>query len=97
MTLCPTGEALAKAIVTAPAFAVSEVVLYFSWPSGLAASASVCVAPLVAGAAPVVVGVAAVVAGVLAGAAVVELVAARGAPAAGQGQQADEQRRRRDL
>ena len=48
--LCARGAMLLKAIVTAPALAVSEVVLYFSWPSGSAASARACPPPAVAAA-----------------------------------------------
>ncbi len=62
-----------KSIDTWPALAVSEVVVYFSWPSGLAARLSVCAAlELVEGAAGVVV----VFAGVDAVVGVVDVVVA---------------------
>jgi hypothetical protein len=38
--LWPSGAMLVKAIETFPAFAVSKVLLYFSWPSGLASRLS---------------------------------------------------------
>jgi hypothetical protein len=41
VTLCGTGELFVKSIVTEPAFAVSELVSYFSAPLGSAASLSV--------------------------------------------------------
>jgi hypothetical protein len=46
--LWPSGAMLVKAIETLPALAVSEVLSYFSWPSGLAARLSTC--PVLAGA-----------------------------------------------
>jgi hypothetical protein len=67
VTLCASGAALVKLIVTAPAFAVSVLVLNESWPSGLAARLSVLAAlvpPVVAAGVEVVAGV--VLAGVLA-------------------------------
>jgi hypothetical protein len=36
VTSCPTGDMLVKSIAIGPELALSEVVLYFSWPSGLA-------------------------------------------------------------
>ncbi len=36
VTLWPTGDMFVKLIETAPALALSAVVLYFNWPSGLA-------------------------------------------------------------
>lgn len=48
--LCASDAMLAKAIVTVPALAVSDVVLNFSWPSGSAARASACPPPPVAAA-----------------------------------------------
>jgi hypothetical protein len=48
--LCARGAMLVKAIATAPALAVSAVVLYFSWPSGSEARASACPPPPVAAA-----------------------------------------------
>jgi hypothetical protein len=62
---------LVKSIDTWPALADSEVVLYFSWPSGLASSFSDCAAPDAAPVVGVAAGVEAVVAGV--DAAVLEL------------------------
>ncbi len=47
VTLCASEAALAKAIETVPALALSEVVLYFSWPSGSAERLSVPPAPAV--------------------------------------------------
>jgi hypothetical protein len=46
--LWPSGAMLVKAIETLPALAVSEVLLYFNWPSGLAARLSF--SPVLAGA-----------------------------------------------
>ena len=38
--LCSTGDLFSNEIVADPAFAVSEAVVNFSWPSGFAASES---------------------------------------------------------
>ena len=48
--LCDRGAEFVNAIETLPALAVSEVVLYFNWPSALAARLSDCPAPPVAAA-----------------------------------------------
>jgi hypothetical protein len=66
-TLCESGDMLVISIVTFPAFAESDFVLYSSWPLLLASSFSALPLPL-AGAAGVVV---AVVAGVVAASLVV--------------------------
>ena len=51
VTLCPSGAMFVKLIMTLPALALSAVVLYFSWPPGLAAMLNVCPprVPLAAG------------------------------------------------
>jgi len=41
-----SGAISVNAIETLPAFAVNEVLLYFSWPSGLASRSSACPAPV---------------------------------------------------
>lgn len=46
VTLCDSGAMFVKSIVTAPAFALNEVVLYFSCPSLFAARLRVCPAPV---------------------------------------------------
>jgi hypothetical protein len=46
--LCSSGDMFVKAIETLPAFALSELDVYFSWPEGSAASVSEdCPEPLV--------------------------------------------------
>jgi hypothetical protein len=40
--LWPSGAMLVKAMENLPALAVSEVLLYFSWPSGLASRLCAC-------------------------------------------------------
>jgi hypothetical protein len=81
VTLCAIGAEFLKAIVTAPALALNDVVVNFSWPSGFASTLTVAPAP-VAEAGVLAVGVlvggvevdGVAAAGVLAGALVAELV-----------------------
>jgi hypothetical protein len=61
--LCPSEDMLVKAIETLPALAVSDVVLYFSWPSGFAATLNACPALAAGAVEPDVVGVAAALVG----------------------------------